>query len=319
MHLHQLEIAKSVAPHLNLSLLRGTLMQTPVDYIDFLPNVNQFIVYDSSSVKVPLEKILPTWRSSLTDERYMHHILLVLVQVLRGLKHLYYNGIVHRDVGLESLVAWTHGNECIIKLDNFQYALYRKGPISATTFVFAYHELSWLGGVESHLPPEILDTPNNVNTLDYSHTDSFAVGCLIYELIVGVSPFDKDTQLVYQQYTKKDLPGFPKHSRLLGYLEQLAHLLLFRDPLKRLGVSDALLAVQTLLWLPHSWLEQCIPVDDIEDHLTYIKATLLAELAQNDNHTPIPLETLLKIDFMSSCNSSDLIRTLSVFKKTAIV
>lgn len=294
-------------------------MRTPVDYIDFLPDTDRFVVYHSSSGRTPLEKIIPTWRSTLTDDKYIHCVLMVLVQVLRGLKYLYHNGIVHRDVGLESLTALTYGTECIIKLDSFQYALYRPGPISATTFVFAYHELSWLGGVESHLPPEILDTSSNVNTLDYSHTDSFAVGCLIYELIVGVSPFDTNTQLVYLPYTEKDLPGFSKHSRLMIYLEQLSHLLLYRDPLKRLGVSDALLVVQALLWLPQSWLEHCISIDVIEDHLTYLKATLLAELAQHDNHNLIPLETLLKVDFLASCNPSDLIRTLSVFNKATIV
>ena len=291
-------------------------MQTPADHLDFLPDANQFIVNDSTPGKVPLEKILPKWRSSLSEEKYIQRILLVLVQVLKALKHLYYNGIVHRDVGLDSLIGWIHGSDCIVKLTNFQYALHRQGPISATTFVYAYHELAWLGGVESHLPPEILDTPNNANTLDFSHTDTFAVGCLIYELIVGISPFDKNTNLVYTPYTEKDLTGFSKHSRILVYLEKLAHLLLIREPSKRLAVSDALLLVQSLLWLPHSWLERSVAKDVMQDHITYLKATLLSDLAQHDNRDPILLETLLKADFLKSCNSSDLVCVLAVFNKS---
>lgn len=309
---------KSLSPHLNLSFLQGTLNQAPVDYTDFLPNSNQFIVRDSSSGQVPLERILPKWHKLLSEDEYTQAVLLILVQVLRGLKYMYNNGIVHRDVGLESLLAWTHETGCIIKLCNFSYALYRPGPISATSFVFAYHELSWLGGVESHLPPEIVDTPASANTLDYSHTDSFAVGCLVYELMTGSSPFDKDPLLVYNNYTSDDIPGFAKGSRLLQYLEQFAHLLLTRDSLKRLGISDALLLIQSMLWLPHSWLEHSIPKQAIEDHLTYLKGTILAELAQQSNHNLLPLETLLKADFLISCNPSDLIRALAVMNQSNV-
>ena len=313
-HSVELEIAKAVGPHLNLSLAQGILPQAPVDYIDVLPDSAKYIVRETQPGVTSIQTVLPLWRGTLTDEDYMQCVLLILIQVLRALKYLYCNGVVHRDIGVDSLTAWTHEDDYIIKLSNFQYALHRQGPISATTFVYAYHELSWLGGVESHLPPEILDTPNNVNTLDYSHTDSFAVGCLIYELIVGESPFDRDPQLVYKYYSDTDLPGFSNNSRMSLHLERLAQLLLRYEPLKRLGINDALLVVQSLLWLPHSWLEQCISKKDIEDHLIYLKATLLAQLAQKDTTESVALETLLKAEFLASCSSSDLVRTFSVFK-----
>ena len=316
-HTTELSIAKSLAPHLNLSLPRGTLKQAPVDYIEFLPDANEYLVRDTSSQpnKVPLEKILPLWHKSLTEDEYMQAVLLILVQVLHGLHYLYSNGTVHRDIGIESILAWTYrssADHCIVKLCNFAYALHRPGPISATTFVFAYDELSWLGGVESHLPPEIVDTPPNVNTLDYSHTDSFAVGCLIYELMTGVSPFDKDPQLVYKAYTSKDFPNISNNSRISNYLETLAHLLLSRDPLKRLGLGDALLLTQSMLWLPHSWLEHSLPKSDIDNHLLFLKCKTITELARQDAHDVLALEMLLKIDFLASCDSLHLMRALAV-------
>lgn len=316
-HRTELSIAKTLTPHLNLSLPRGTLQQAPVDYIEFLPDANKYVVRDTSCLpdKVPLEKILPLWNKSLTEEEYMQAVLLILVQVLRGLNYLYNNGIVHRDIGIESLLAWTYrssADHCIIKLKNFTYALHRSGPISATTFVFAYDELSWLGGVESHLPPEIVDTPPNVNTLDYSHTDSFAVGCLIYELTTGTSPFDKDPQLVYKTYTHEDLPSLSNEIKVSVYLETLAYLLLSRDPLKRLGLGDALLLTQSMLWLPHSWLERSLPKTDIENHLLFLKGKTIAQIAQQDAQDLLALETVLKADFLATCDSSRLVRALAV-------
>ncbi|XP_019853700.1 PREDICTED: uncharacterized protein LOC109583013 [Amphimedon queenslandica] len=316
-HRTELSIAKTLTPHLNLSLPRGTLQQAPVDYIEFLPDAKEYVVRDTSCLpdKVPLEKILPLWNKSLSEEEYMQAVLLILVQVLRGLNYLYNNGIVHRDIGIESLLAWTYrssADHCIIKLKNFTYALHRPGPISATTFVFAYDELSWLGGVESHLPPEIVDTPSNVNTLDYSHTDSFAVGCLIHELMTGTSPFDKDPQLVYKTYTHDDLPSISNEIKVSVYLETLTYLLLSRDPLKRLGLGDALLLTQSMLWLPHSWLECSLPKTDIENHLLFLKGKTIAQIAQQDAQDLLALETVLKADFLATCDSSRLVRALAV-------
>ena len=282
--------------------------------MDMLPDAASYIVRDALPGLTPLNKLLPMWQEALDSEKYEQCVLLTLLQVLRSVKHLYCNGVVHRDLGIDTLVAVNDGSNCIIKLGGFQYSLYRPGPLSATTFVYAFHELHWLGGVDTRLPPEIMDTPENMHTLDYANTDCFAVGCLIYELLTGTNPFDENPQLVYVGYSDDDLPIFPITTKMSNHLRTLAHRLLRRDPHKRLGVSDALILVQSMLWLPPSWIEESASKSAIEDHLLVIKGCLLAKLAQREESESIPLELILKAEFLSSCSPSDLVRAFAVFQ-----
>ena len=317
IHSSEVEISKSVSKHLNLSLARGTLSQSPSDLIDILPDAASYIVRDFLPGLLPLTRLLPMWQEALNSEEYEQCVLLTLLQVLRAVKYLYCNGIVHRDLGIDTLFAISHGSDCIIKLGGFQYSLYRPGPLSATTFVYAFHELHWLGGVDTRLPPEIMDTPENVHTLDYAHTDCFAIGCLIYDLVTGVNPFDDNPRLVYVGYSDDDLPHFPVTTKLSTHLQTLAHLLLRRDPHRRLGVSDALLLVQSMLWLPNSWIEESASKSNIEEHLLILKGSLLATIAKLEEGESIPLELVLKAEFLSSCSPSDLVRAYAVFSAKA--
>ena len=313
-HTAEINIAQAISPHLNLSHIRGLLPQAPADFADFLPESVSFVVHDLCPESNQLSTVIPQWRASLNADEYEECVLMTMLQVLRGLQYLYCNGIVHRDLCLDSLHAQTNDMDTIIKIVNFQYALHRSGPLSATTFIYTYSELQWLGGAESRLPPEIMDTPDNAHTLDYAHTDAFATGCLIYDLMTGANPFDTDSKLVYSRYDDKDLPDFPTNTQISMHLKHLAQMLLCRDPKRRLGISDALLLVQAMLWLPEVWLEAPTSTSDIENHLMLMKASVLAGYAaQSHAKKKIPLEILLKTEFISSCNVSDLVRTLAVF------
>lgn len=306
-----------IGPHLNLSLIHGLLPQAPADFADFLPESVSFAVCDVRPEAGRLSMVVPQWRTTLAPDEYEECILMTLLQVLRALRYLYNNGIVHRDLSLDSLHAQTNDMDTVIKLVDFRYALHRSGPLSATTFVYTYSELQWLGGAESRLPPEILDTPDNAHTLDYAHTDAFATGCLIYDLMSGANPFDIDSKLVYSGYRDCDLPDFPIRTQLSAHLKRLAQMLLRKDPKRRLGISDALLLVQIMLWLPEAWLDTPTSSLDIENHLVLMKASVLAGFAaqsHTDTSKKVPLEVLLKTEFVSSCSVSDLVRTLAVFR-----
>lgn len=302
---------------MNLSLAKGMLSQTPTDLIDILPEAMSYIVRDHSLELVPLHKLLPEWQKSLNPDEYEKHILITLLQVLRAVKHLYCNGIVHRDLGVDTIYAInsSHTKESIncavVKLGGFQYSLYRPGPLSATTFVYAFQELDWLGGADTRLPPEIMDTPENSHALDYANTDCFAVGCLIYELITNTNPFDEKPQLVYVGYSDDDLPKFPKTTKMSINLQTLAHRLLRRDPHKRLGVFDALTLIQSMLWLPAAWFHESASNEVIQNHLLLLKGSLMAEIALCKDK--LPLELVLKSDFLSSCSASDIVRAFAVF------
>ena len=313
MHSTELQIAHSIDTHLNISLARGILSSAPADMVDLLPLADQYVVRDSSSLLTSLREVIPMWRMELNEEDYLHRMLVVLLQVLRGLSFLYSNGVVHRDIGLDSLLVKEENGDHVIKIGSFQYALHHPGPLSATSFIYAFHELQWLGGTDACLPPEIMDTADNAQTLNYAHTDCFAIGCLIYELMTGENPFEQDSQLVFSRYHDEDLPPFPQRSPLALHLRRLACMLLRRDPIRRLSASDALLMVEVMLWLPLHWLEHTVTNTEVCAQLLISKSSVLAGLAKRKDGEVVQLEEILKAEFLSSCCSADLVRTIAVF------
>ena len=215
-------------------------------------------------------------------------------------------------MGLESVYGYSVGDQWLVKLGDFNYALQRSGPVNATTFVYGYHELNWLGGVDSRLPPEVIDTPEKTQPLDYSHTDSFSAGCMVYELCCQGNPFENNPELVFQDYSTKDLPELKLEAKLTPYLHKLASLLVRRDTTKRISCSTALLICQALKWLPEEWLSCLPPEGQVRGHLHLERAQLVCELAKREERS-VSLDLLLKAQFLNDCDVSELIRALSLF------
>ena len=229
---------------------------------------------------------------------------------MSAVNYLYSNGVCHRDVNMNCVLVSQYGYHWLLKMGNFNYAVYRSGPVTATSFIYGYQELRWLGGTDSCLPPEILNTPENAQSLDYSGTDSFAIGCLIYDMYGLDNPFEKDPQLVFTQYKTASLPLLPAS---MVPLQRLLRLLLCWDPCHRLSPSTALLLCQALLWLPEPWLKS--PPSDLllRQQLDYDCVSLVAAIATMDLR-PVPLPHVLHANFLNSCNVSELVRALFVFQ-----
>lgn len=309
---HELRISQCIKPHLNLRLMRGLLGLTSSSKTGPLPPSKYYLLWDDNTVN--FSSTILQLRTEYSPDDYAELVLICLVQFFAALQHLYTNGICHRDVGLESIYVTRVDEHWLIKLGNFRFALHHPGPVSATSFVYGYHELEWLGGANCSLPPEVIDTPENAQTIDYSHTDSFASGCLIYEMLGLRNPFEKNVELVYHQYAEANLPQINCGSKYDEHFHHLAALLVKRDPSKRLSASTALLICETLLWLPHFWLKETISENHIRYHLELEHAALLSEIAErNKDHIPLPL--LLKAKFLLNCNISKLSQALSLFKK----
>ena len=256
-----------------------------------------------------LAQLLPARRESAGSNQFHELLLLCMVQVLNAVQFIYSRGVCHRDIGLDCLYVTQYGHHWLIKLGRFHYAVHRPGPVTATSFVYGYQELCWLGGADSRLPPEIMNTPENAQTLDYSGTDCFAVGCLFYEMLGLDNPFEVNSQLVYSQYRAADLPHF---SSCPSALQQLVRLLLCRDPRCRLAPSAALLLCQALLWLPTHWLESPVSETLLRQHLECDCGSLVAAMATMDVR-PVPLSHILHAKFLHSCDVPELVRSLFVF------
>ena len=249
---------------------------------------------------------------SMKQLEYDRHVLLILVQLFSALKHLRQNGTVHRDLCADT--CRYNPKSGIMKLTDFTYALHRPAPVTTSTFLYGYGELKWLGGTGSKLPPEIINTPDDCQSLDYSMSDTFAAGCFIYELFGMQPPFDKDEKLIYKNYTRDDLVHIPRRSQYSSLINQLVNLLLQVDSSKRIKPHTALLLVQAILWGPVSWVHGTVSETGIQSYLAVEKARLVTSVALNSlkaGEKP-SVELMLKNMFIQECKPNNLINALSL-------
>ena len=295
---NDIRVSRHLPPHPNLSLVRALL---PPPSVPSLSHSSSYLLRDSCGVGT-LSELLPLRRESCAPLQLRQLLLLCMVQVLSAVDFIYSKGVCHRDIGLDCLFISQYGEHWLVKLGRFNYAVQRAGPLTATSFVYSYHELRWLGGADSRLPPEILKTEADAHTLDYSGTDVFAVGCLFYEFLGLDNPFEVNSQLAHSQYKVSDLPSLPLCTT---HTQKLAHLLLRRDPENRPTPSTALLFCQALLWFPVHWFDSKFTDVQLLQHLVYEKGILVASLATMDLR-PVPLPFVLQADFLQKCNVSEI-------------
>ena len=270
-----------------------------------------------------LSQLLPDLRRNLTPADYHQTLLLMLAQILTAVHYLHEVGVCHRDIGLDTLYASPRGSHWEVRLGDFRYALHRLDtPDPPMAFCYDYHELKWLGGTDSRLPPEIMHTMPGAQSLDYRYTDCFSVGCLLFESLGLSNPFETDPELVYRNYTVSDLPSLQysssidtltAHTSRMPHLHRLANLLVQHDPLKRPSPLTALRSVQVLLWAPEHWLHDPITDTQIVHQLAYDRAALVATLASEPMLPLPPLPLRLKAQFLSDCTVSEVLLAVSLF------
>lgn len=295
---NDIRISRYLPPHPNVCLVRALL---PPPSLPHLSHSSHYLLRDSYGIGT-LAELLPATRASLSPQQLQQLMLLCMVQVFSAVNFIYNKGVCHRAISLDCLYVSQYGDHWIVKMGHFHYALHRPGPLTAASFVYSYEELHWLGGVDSRLPPEIMKTSDDKQMLDYSSTDCFAVGCLIYEFLGVDNPFEVNSQLVYAKYKAADLPPLAFMSQAT---QKLVWLLLCHDHHDRLTPSAALLLSQALLWLPSHCLNSHESEIVLENNLDYERGSLVASLATMDVR-PIPLPSVLNANFLSSCKAESL-------------
>ena len=300
-------VSQYLSPHPNLCLVRAIL---PPPSLPALSCSSHYLLRDGCGLGT-LAQLLPERRSLCSPQQLEQLLLMCMVQVLSAVQFIYGKGVCHRDIGLDCLYVTQYGQHWIVKLAKFDYAVYCPGPVSATSFVYNYQDLQWLGGADSHLPPEIMSTSENAQTLDYSGTDCFAAGCLFYEILGQDNPFELNSRLVHSHYRTTDLPNLPGCS---PNTHKLACLLLSKEPQNRPSSNAAVLLCQSLLWLPEQMLNSPVSETSLQEKLEYDRGSLVASLATMDLR-PVPLTHVLRAHFLHSCDIAQLLCTLMLLHK----
>ncbi|NWU53057.1 PRAG1 kinase, partial [Dromas ardeola] len=250
-------------------------------------------------------------------ELYERRVCFLLLQLCNGLEHLKEHGIIHRDLCLENLllVPCKPPMSCVkakddkhlprLIISNFLKAKQKPGTGD-----------SKLKKSQARLAPEI------VSASQYKKFDEFQTGILIYELLHQPNPFEEKVHLREQEYSPEDLPALPSLSIYSRGLQQLAHLLLEADPIKRVRITEAKRMLQCLLWGPRKDLtEQPLSHKEalrqvLQNWVDMKRALLMMKFAERavDTERSIELEDWLCCQYLASAEPASLSHTLKLLQ-----
>ncbi|XP_061849334.1 inactive tyrosine-protein kinase PRAG1 [Colius striatus] len=272
--------------------------------------------------EVPSQTTADFVRDSVTlhqakPELYERRVCFLLLQLCNGLEHLKEHGIIHRDLCLENLLlvpckppmscAKAKDDKHLPRLiiSNFLKAKQKPGTGD-----------SKLKKSQARLAPEI------VSASQYKKFDEFQTGILIYELLHQPNPFEEKVRLREQDYSPEDLPALPSLSIYSRGLQQLAHLLLEADPIKRVRITEAKRMLQCLLWGPRKDLtEQPLSHEEalrrvLQNWVDMKRALLMMKFAERavDTERSIELEDWLCCQYLASAEPASLSHTLKLLQ-----
>ncbi|XP_036154369.1 inactive tyrosine-protein kinase PRAG1 isoform X1 [Myotis myotis] len=169
---------------------------------------------------------------------------------------------------------------------------------------------------QARLAPEI------VSASQYSKFDEFQTGILIYELLHQPNPFEVRAQLWEQDYRREDLPPLPTLSLYSPGLQQLAHLLLEADPIKRIRIGEAKRVLQCLLWGPRRELVEQRGTSEealssaLHNWIDMKRALMMLKFAEKavDRRRGVELEDWLCCQYLASAEPSALLQSLKLLQ-----
>ena len=141
---------------------------------------------------------------------------LITAELVLALGYLHKKNFIYRDLKPENVLFDEDGH---VKLTDFGYTKKLRGP-NDTTDTFC--------GTPYYIAPELLTGEDYSKSVDW-----WSLGCVMYEMLVGISPFyNENADLTYKAILKSEVQ-FPQ--TLSKPAVDLIHKLLIKDPKQRLG------------------------------------------------------------------------------------
>ncbi|KAL8212392.1 UNVERIFIED_CONTAM: hypothetical protein K2H54_045194 [Gekko kuhli] len=139
-------------------------------------------------------------------------------EILCGLQFLHSKGIIYRDLKLDNVMLDKEGHIKIADFGMCKEKVY--GENKATTFC----------GTPDYIAPEILQGLKYTFSVDW-----WSFGVLLYEMLIGQSPFHGDDEDELFESIRVDTPHYPRW--ITKESKDILEKLFERDPIKRLGVT----------------------------------------------------------------------------------
>ncbi|HUE70179.1 MAG TPA: protein kinase [Pirellulaceae bacterium] len=111
----------------------------------------------------------------------------LLNDVCRAVQHAHQKGIIHRDLKPSNVMASLSDGRAIVKVIDFGISKALGQKLTEKTIYTAYGQMV---GTPLYMSPEQAEmTLNDVDT----RSDVYSLGVMLYELLTGTTPFDKET------------------------------------------------------------------------------------------------------------------------------
>ncbi len=232
-----------------------------------LRHSNILEIYDFAGVEAPESYIVtefidgPTLTEFIAEHppRYPEIGAMVATQLCRALSHAHSLGILHRDIKPENIMIRADG---ILKLTDFGIAQMLDMQRMTVT--------GQLLGSPAYMAPEHLDG----SQLDF-RTDIFAVGVLLYQLVVGALPFQgRNPHEILKRISEGRYPDPRQENPLVGHqLGTIIDTAMARDKAER--YSD----ITEMLGALERYLGDCGIRDCQRELMRYFAAPMSYELA----------------------------------------
>ena len=136
-----------------------------------------------------MEHVPGTPLARFCDERRLplRARLELFCQACEAIAHAHAKAIIHRDVKSSNVLAYLQDGRPVVKVIDFGVAKALSGD-RLTDVTFSTDRGSIIGTYDS-MSPEQADGSRDIDT----RTDVYALGVLLYELLVGAKPFDRAT------------------------------------------------------------------------------------------------------------------------------
>ena len=113
-----------------------------------------------------------------------HQRLDLFVKVCQAIQHAHQKGIIHRDIKPSNILVTLHDGVPVPKVIDFGIAKATEGRLTENTI---YTQLHQFIGTPAYMSPEQAE----MSGLDIdTRSDIYSLGVLLYELLMGTTPFD---------------------------------------------------------------------------------------------------------------------------------
>lgn len=139
-----------------------------------------------------------------------HERLELFIDVCDAVNHAHQKGIIHRDIKPSNVLVTLHDGKPVVKVIDFGVAKALHQQLSENT---VYTALNQVVGTPLYMSPEQVE----LSGLDIdTRTDVYSLGVLLYELLTGSTPFDRERLLKsgfdeMRRIIREEEPPRPSH------------------------------------------------------------------------------------------------------------